>query len=68
MLNIVVVYLSILKISFRLCTLILDKEKANGKQIINEKYIHDMFIPNNKLIDSEILQIIIIFMVFMHRL
>jgi len=33
--------------------LILDKGKANGKQIISEKYIHDMFIPNNKLIDSE---------------
>jgi len=33
--------------------LILDKGKVNGKEIISEKYIHDMFIPNNKLIDSE---------------
>ena len=33
--------------------LILDKGKANDKQIISEKYIHDMFIPNNKIIDSE---------------
>ena len=37
----------------RIGKLILDKGKANGKQIISEKYIHDMFIPNNKLIDSE---------------
>ena len=38
----------------RLGKLILDKGKANGKQIISEKYINDMFIPNTNLIDSEI--------------
>ena len=33
--------------------LILDKGKVNGKQIISEKYINDMFTPNDELFDSE---------------
>ena len=33
--------------------LILDKGKVDGKEIVSEKYIKDMFTPNDELFDSE---------------
>ena len=37
----------------RLGKLILDKGKVDGKVIVSEKYIKDMFTPNDELFDSE---------------